>query len=1420
MSLEYKESDKKNSSKVRTIKRNNDLIDLDKYISNLEYNFDDWLDHVSIKGKSLSDDQKKSVREAYRDMLNGYNDGTLTASLGNVTNDSTGKRTNNPDKHGFDSYGIAQTFFNTILQRQSVYKEPTKAKFNKNQAWNNYLSNQNIDYNLFGEMSQDEQNQYLSKLIQDYTGSLNGDDYDDYDSNYGQSVLDLFNNSINDPNLTAKERMDLLQYGIDLSKFYPAKESESEKTEEDLINEEIAAIQKEEKLNQQRNQLNALKWRQQLQELDSNAYGIRDFSRVGDMRTDLSGLKLSDELQQQVNLGRHNRATVFAEYAPSDYLYNGQTYNGFNGSDRLRLKTPTKEYGYLNDNYNLLSNSDKILATQKAYALDWIDDLSDEDRLRRTIKNSKSGKFNNWVVVDTQFDNSGYVTVMDQKANRIGRIPVNEILSTGSVDNYLDDYIAYHLGNNNIPINKEGGILKAQFGETLYEKTDLKKSINEYNRQNEERKEKSLKEKAKKAHRTLEQYKKDNTKVKEDLSATDIARLGAIGADIASLGMSVSGVGSVPGALVGAAGTAANMGADIADGMGFWNVAKNAAIGFGLDALGAIPIVGAFAKAPKIVKTFRALVKSSPYILGAINTLGNTEVTDSIGRILTGEDWTHKDLRNLAYVTSFLTGAGKGVSASAKKRLVKNYANQETVNTKALNTDKGVIKVGDGEGEIKLSDWNKIKDAKSLKDAQQLLTDLKIRGFENAFLKGNRKVPFMDQKTSKSNFIDENTTIYDTSNLKGRWWIKNNNDRLTIESQLNNSGTFGSSLEWIFGPKGTRTSNTPISSPIPTPRPTRKSLVFPDLSYRNLPNNTRIIDLRNHIGKGKRSKKVTEFFNKYKDKRISTNGLESYLNSKGLSGPKPRGGFYINNKLYVFNEGGKIVPFFDNGGVLKGENGLTPKWYLDRYKNRVALKNWNRNLNYSRRKGSDIEGYHGNADSLDDVFKAMTNYINSGNVGKDLQNYFTTKNFTSAEAFRDAYNKNAKAIRDFWNQDVDYNTTDATEHNRLFKEMFSSRSLPKGDNQGISLGYDSNMENKAGSTTWHRRMDQYENEFDLNNIDQSRVHTITGSDGKSFKVYKKANGDIEILPETNNNSNETPKSSSKNPVVIDKSKITGDDDVSTDSNDNSEALQDYKNKQLYPKVLGLSRFFGTLAANKDIYNTRRNSISPVLLRYNEHYSKTHGAKDVRNFYENQAANTENQAKLNYTNDAALNFAIRAEAQKMAMGLREKGMLADNQEIRRTADEELKRVERNSDVRTDTSNKNRASLAETRNILGQLKSDYKLKQWNAVANYLTEQQLEQDRYNTSYRNYLQNAMDYNNQMHYESKITPYKEALKRVMEEHSGDPNYDFRDSPEYTNYVNAATKYANELKRSQYLDMNKLYNFKFNPYSGWNYKQQ
>jgi hypothetical protein len=88
--------------------------------------------------------------------------------------------------------------------------------------------------------------------------------------------------------------------------------------------------------------------------------------------------------------------------------------------------------------------------------------------------------------------------------------------------------------------------------------------------------------------------------------------------------------------------------------------------------------------------------------------------------------------------------------------------------------------------------------------------------------------------------------------------------------------------------------------------------------------------------------------------------------------------------------------------------------------------------------------------------------------------------------------------------------------------MFGNRS--DNSNNVWNIGYDSNLEDIVGSSTWLRRMDRYEKEFDNLSDEEkkSRIHKIDLGDGNYGYVYKKANGDIAVwnqpeIPATSTN---------------------------------------------------------------------------------------------------------------------------------------------------------------------------------------------------------------------------------------------------------------------------------------------------------------
>ena len=148
-------------------------------------------------------------------------------------------------------------------------------------------------------------------------------------------------------------------------------------------------------------------------------------------------------------------------------------------------------------------------------------------------------------------------------------------------------------------------------------------------------------------------------------TASDYARLGAIGADLISM---------IPGAgVVGYAGTLANFGADWGqDGLD-WGDAGRLAMNLGLDTVGLIPGLGAAAKGSKVVKN---LIKWTPRLLSAAAAINYTGPgIESARKLATNpKDLSVDDYRNLAELIKVVVGGGKGVKRQIQSKQLRNAA--------------------------------------------------------------------------------------------------------------------------------------------------------------------------------------------------------------------------------------------------------------------------------------------------------------------------------------------------------------------------------------------------------------------------------------------------------------------------------------------------------------------------------------------------------------------------------------------------------------------------------------------------------------------------------------------------------------------------------------------------------------------------
>lgn len=206
----------------------------------------------------------------------------------------------------------------------------------------------------------------------------------------------------------------------------------------------------------------------------------------------------------------------------------------------------------------------------------------------------------------------------------------------------------------------------------------------------------ATKARAKATGKTYQQQKAaDSTK----FTGWEKARLVGVVADLASMGLGMTGTGAGASVATGLGSTALNFAADLNDGtMSTWDAIKNAGMNAGLDVLGAFGGVG---KGGKITQT---LLRYTPRILTAIDTIQDVknapEITASFKKFA-NQGWSSlsvQDLQNMVQGIGLVTGIGGAVGRKLhnyKKTTdhtwdqVGLYMNKKGTKNKTMFTFKG-----------------------------------------------------------------------------------------------------------------------------------------------------------------------------------------------------------------------------------------------------------------------------------------------------------------------------------------------------------------------------------------------------------------------------------------------------------------------------------------------------------------------------------------------------------------------------------------------------------------------------------------------------------------------------------------------------------------------------------------------------------
>lgn len=221
-----------------------------------------------------------------------------------------------------------------------------------------------------------------------------------------------------------------------------------------------------------------------------------------------------------------------------------------------------------------------------------------------------------------------------------------------------------------VPSNKEGGIIKLQYGGFVEDDS----AYNAYKEQFAKKKEEQVKQRAQVKGRTVEEQKvadrKPGSITSGDWTGEDYTRLASIVADIGSMGAAYVPVyGTAASAILGAGSSVASYGADLSENGFRWGDLGNLAVNLGLDAVGLVPGLGSAAKGSKILKT---AAKYLPRVLATVSLANTPEVYKSVKKAMTpGTDLTVDDWRNIAEGFKMVLQGGKGIKRTVQAHNLK-----------------------------------------------------------------------------------------------------------------------------------------------------------------------------------------------------------------------------------------------------------------------------------------------------------------------------------------------------------------------------------------------------------------------------------------------------------------------------------------------------------------------------------------------------------------------------------------------------------------------------------------------------------------------------------------------------------------------------------------------------------------------------
>ena len=1255
-----------------------------------------------IKNNNLSGDKAVSFRDSANQFIKGIENGTISMNGDGTFSDATGSMasTGKFDKNWIgrkkdttnNAFNLVGDYALDYINQMQQYTEPAakpKSKFNTNDFLTKEISKRwyggnDIDFgNWFKNRSEQDRNALLGDIFNNADYNQLYQDYDWTDTGIN-SAEDLatrgraFSTAISNNTLDNDDYNTFATLGgSGLDKFLKEAPVQTEPTPEqsrmkawEAEAEAAGATTPEAK--------SAYIQRKQREEADRNAAIVR---------------------ANEEDIYNRERDAFFNDYA---------TKNPFKGtvSGYVASKTsynPENVLQYIDTTHKGVINDYLKSALDPRYFRGQLSHQNEQgqDNLREHLANNLDLAINTGKL--PKIDDETYAIPGTYNYDNWSLITYNPVSrqykETSMLANDALKKIAYaeYDRRKKTPTNKEGGIIKLQYG-GFVEDDSAYNAYREQFAKKKEGKKQQIQAKAKATDRTPEQVEAGERKPMadgQDWEYEDYARLVSAGADVGSMIASfVPGYGTAASAALGVGSTIGNFTADLADeSVGVGSAFLNAGAGLGMDLVGLIPGLGAAGKGSKIVKNLLKVAPKLITIWSASTSFAPAmqafnKLKDKGAKEMTVEDW--KALANGLTAAAGVTRWG----AAAAKNKINTHKYGTTTRTVTTKSGKQVQMSEDEFQRIKrasgIEGQNEALQAVEGAKGEQLPTTFKSWYNPKRIYQGTPDVG----KNTVINTDAMRRTAPDGTILEPTKWSNEGIWR----SAVNNS--FGKNWEgdwfksWGYAPPK---SNAPKPA---KPKKTKQATQPLQYKRKDTPVDTSIRDrIDKNLGINNfnltgndvhtraynrvREREYQQMFDEadakalkqIRTKTSAKNKREQYANSMADDAialqywrkryPKRTAGLSDNDLLDLIEQ--QKVASRDPQGRLKFNAGGVVQFLqggntVGRIKAK-DMSNWNRaNALANYDWIADYDRWASQHEGPDDV---VDSYILAFNGGEDIYDQLTSK---TGDYFGGKYNYSVQDPLAKHRQ-ITFRGT-----NQGFDDLIRKGIVGYGTTEGNS-GFDIYAGDRTGNRTLARGMSPE---------DVARFNKQLATRG--MELYDKGNGAYRL------------RRLEQKPVELPEVVVTADT-PKTPATTNPSAIKGAAPKKgkgfnlgVMPEdVIALGRMVGGLAANNRAAKLYKEGLKPTLLDTFENTVPLQGNFQATTNAEQQAGNLESVAARPRTSDASLQLAGELEASGRAGQARFQGGLQDAEMFYKTRMLGQQESDAAKARRVDVANRNRASM---------------------------------------------------------------------------------------------------------------------------------